>query len=369
MGRSVIGLFILVSGAITLLSSCGNNKDETPYAWKIPYDLPEPKLPDDKVITAAQVKLGRHLFYDMNLSGNQTTACASCHQQGFAFAERRQKSQGAEGDTLQRNALALVNVAYQSSFTWAHNGLPSIEAQLHLPLFNEFPIEMGVTGNEAQILERLSTKDYQQMFEKAFGDPTPSLPKIVESLASFVSTLISLNSPFDRYAYNNDDEAMSEQAVKGLNLFFSERMECFHCHGGLNFTQSSQHASQRFQLRAFHNTGLGLNDNDLGLFNVTRNEDDKGRFRAPTLRNIALTAPYMHDGSIETLVEVLDFYAQGGRGQGMHDKNKSVFVSGFSMTKEEKEALLAFLHSLTDKGFVTNQNHAAPFAVPDSALN
>ena len=188
-------------------------------------------------------------------------------------------------------------------------------------------------------------------------------------------SLISLNSPFDRYAYSQDDSALSESALRGMTLFFSEKLECHHCHGGFNFTQSTSHETQLLDLRAFHNTGLyNLNNSypnkDIGLAELTGQSRDNGRFRAPTLRNIEKSAPYMHDGSIATLSEVIDFYAAGGRqlitgdyqGDGRKNPNKSVFIKGFSINEQEKADLLAFLLALTDEEFLNNPSYSNPFS-------
>lgn len=345
-----------------LLAAC--QPASKPYQWNIPQDFPEPVVPQHNPMSDAKVALGRALFYDKALSFNGEVACASCHQQQFAFSDPRQFSVGAQNETTKRNSLALVNVAYNGSLTWAHNGLDEIEQQILIPLFTEHPIEMGVTGNEQQILKALDSEKYSLLSEEAFGQAL-DFDVIVQALASFVRSLTSFNSDFDRYTYQMQDDALSESAIRGLDLFFSERLECFHCHGGFNFTQSSKHDFQQLDLRPFHHTGLYNTDvqgaypeSDQGLIEITQQASDMGRFRAPTLRNIAVTAPYMHDGSIATLSDVIDFYAQGGRGKGKHSPLKSIFVKGFELTEQEKQDLLAFLHSLTDEEFLTNPDHA-----------
>lgn len=367
--------FFSVLGTVFVLVYVGQGKqifnayEPTPYQWDIPYNIPPPLLHQKKhVVSEQSVRLGRHLFYDTNLSGNASTACASCHQQGFAFAQRLPVSIGSTGKPLKRNALPLINLAYASSFTWAHNGLDTIEQQMHLPLFNEFPEEMGITGYEEEVLIRFDTPTYNTLFLSAYGDTTVTFERIINAIGDFVRSLTSFNSAFDRYAYNNEDDALSADAIAGMNLFFSEKLECFHCHGGLNFTQASQHSSQSFKLKAFHNNGLNITDNDSGLHAVTRNESDRGKFKAPTLRNISHTAPYMHNGSLATLSDVIDFYASGGVGEGMHQATKSPFIKGFSITEKEKAQLIAFLNSLTDEQFLTNPSHSAPFAVPENPL-
>ncbi len=351
------------------------------YRWAIPTGFPKPLVHEGNPMSEAKVSLGRYLFYDKALSGNGTQSCASCHQQAHAFAENRKVSVGSTGQAHTRNALALVNVAYNKTLTWSHPFLTDIEAQLLIPMFGQRPIEMGITGNEASILKHFRQGDYPSKFEAAFGSEEVSFNRIVQALAAFVRSLISLSSPFDRYAYTGDDNALTEQQIKGMNLFFSERLECHHCHGGFNFTQSTTHENQPINRFAFHNTGLYYTDQpnfnhkgypqyDRGMIDVTLNLGDEGRFRAPTLRNVELTAPYMHDGSIATLSDVIDFYAAGGRniesgplaGDGRLHPNKSLFVKGFVLSNDEKQALLAFLHSLTDNDFVTNEKYSDPRA-------
>ena len=347
----IVFCFTMVIGACS--------KSPTPYSWNLPHNIPPPPVPADNPLTEESIMLGEKLFFDKGLSANNTISCSSCHDPEHAFAEPKTVSVGANGDALNRNALALVNVAYNASFTWAHNNLESIEKQLMIPLFNEHPVEMGVTGNEKRILKRFEGSEYRALFEAAYGDDTPNLNNIVKALASYVRSLVSFNSAFDNYAYAQDDDALTPQQLEGLNLFFSERTECFHCHGGLNFTQSSKHSFQPFTAQPFHNTGLYNEDgkgsypeSDMGLYSVTHNKDDMGKFRAPTLRNIALTAPYMHDGSIATLDEVIEFYARGGNVAESPNPYRSPFIKSFAITEEEKAALVAFLQSLTDEEFV-----------------
>jgi cytochrome c peroxidase len=358
-----------------LLASC--NKAPTAYDWNIPADFPKPQVPADNPMTDVKVELGRHLFYDPNLSANGQQSCASCHQQQHAFAEPLITSVGSTGELHHRNSQALVNVAYNKNLTWAHSELTTLERQIIIPLFGEQPLEMGVTGHEEKVLSRFDTALYKQLFDNAFGDEQANFDHIIKALASFVRSLVSFNSRFDQYAYAMKDDALNESEIRGMDLFFSERLECHHCHGGFNFTQSTTHEKQVLDRHAFHNTGLYNLDGkgayptaDQGLTEITENPHDMGKFRAPTLRNIALSAPYMHDGSIQSLNEVIDFYSQAGRnistgpnkGDGRNNPYKSNFVKGFELTEEEKEDLLAFLHTLTDQSFVNNPKTSNPFA-------
>ncbi|PWK50067.1 MbnH family di-heme enzyme [Pleionea mediterranea] len=359
---------------LTTLLACDNKPSDTRYNWPLREGFPRPQVPKDNPMTAEKVTLGRHLFYDKNLSFNKTQSCASCHTQKYAFAETKKQSTGSTGEKHRRNAPALVNIAYNKTLTWAHDGLKDIETQLLLPMFGESPVELGITGHEAEVLARFKTSLYTELFEQAFPDKGLSFNTMNQALASFVRSLISLNSPFDRYAYDGDDSALSESALKGMTLFFSEKFECHHCHGGFNFTQSTFHEKQLLDRRPFHNTGL-YNSNekgqypiDDGLYEVTLDHNDHGRFRAPTLRNIEVTAPYMHDGSIDTLEQVIEFYAAGGRlieedefqGDGRKNPLKSPFVKGFEITEEEKNDLIAFMQSLTDQEFLISEKHSKP---------
>ena len=379
-------LFTLMQSAalLVLLNSC--TPAPQPYQWPLPEGFPKPAVPADNPMSAAKAELGRYLFYDKALSGNGQQSCASCHQQAFAFAEPQAVSAGSTGERHRRNALALVNVAYNKTLTWAHPDLQQIEQQLLIPMFGDQPVELGISGHEQQVLQQLQREPYPALFEAAFGDEDVDFQRVTQALASFVRSLVSLQAPFDRYAYQSDDSALTPQQIDGMNLFFSERLECHHCHGGFNFTQSTSHEKQPLDRRPFHNTGLyftgrqqvagqGYPDKDRGLAELTMQQSDDGRFRAPTLRNIALTAPYMHDGSVATLEQVLDLYQQGGRyssegawpGDGRLHPAKSNFVKGFDLTAEERAAVLAFLQSLTDPHFITNPAYADPWPASPAA--
>ena len=327
--------------AMLTLLGCASG---APYAWRLPEGFPPPRVPEDNPMSVEKVEIGRHLFYDRCLSANGEQACASCHRPDYAFSDPRPLSRGSTGEVTRRNTLTLINVAYNTTFMWAHPGLTEIEQQLLIPLFGSEPVELGISGAEEEVLARLhSIRAYQQLFAAAFPatrDPF-TFNNVVKALASFVRSLVSFDTPFDRYAYFGDDQAISEPAKRGLALFFSERFECHHCHGGFNFTQSSTHVFGEMPELPFHNTGLynvGNRDaypnDDQGLSELTGNPMHRGRFRAPTLRNIRRTAPYMQEGSIATLDGVLDFYAAGGHlvvsgthaGDGRRNRLKSPFT-------------------------------------------
>lgn len=349
------------------------------YRWNLPEGFPLPAVPADNPMTVAKVELGRHLFYDKRLSADQTLSCASCHQQDKAFSDGKTVPLGVTGEAHPRNSMALVNLAYSSILTWNNPHMTQLETQMLTPLFGEEPPEMGMAGREAELLARLKADPaYVRRFQQAFaGSAEPiTLLHLTQAIASFQRSLISADSPYDRYVYAGDDQAISASARRGEALFFSERLECFHCHGGFNFSDSVQHAGSTFMEFNFHNTGLYNIDGqgayparNTGLHELTHRREDMGKFKAPTLRNIALTAPYMHDGSIATLDEVIDHYAAGGRtlhsgphaGVGSANPFKSNFVIGFALNAQERADLLAFLHSLTDSTFVSNPAFSDPF--------
>jgi cytochrome c peroxidase len=359
-----------ISGALLLFY-------ERPFHWPLPAGIPLPAVPADNPMSDVKVALGRRLFYDERLSVTGTMSCATCHRQSLAFTDGLARSVGATGERHPRGSMSLVNVAYASRLTWANHLLARLETQALTPMFGEQPIEMGLSGRESTVTELLRDDSYyRNIFAQAFpGDADPySVLNTVRALSTFVRTIVSFESPYDRYL-RGDQGALSAAQVRGLGLFFSERLECFHCHGGLNFTDSSTHADASVESVGFHNNGLynidgagGYPPENTGLLELTGDRWDTGRFKAPTLRNIAITAPYMHDGSIADLPAVIEHYARGGRridagpyaGDGGRNPYKSEFLRGFELTAEEHSDLLAFLESLTDSKVLTDVALADP---------
>jgi cytochrome c peroxidase len=335
-------------------------------------------VPADNPITNAKVRLGRRLFYDTRLSGNGTFSCASCHQQARAFSDGRARAVGSTGQAHARSAMSLTNVAYNASYGWADGRVRTLEGQMAVPMFNEHPIEMGLKGHEGQIVARFAGDPADAaLFRESFpgvADPV-SLDTIVKAIASFERTLVSAGSPFDRYLYRDERDALAPDAVRGMQLFFSDRLRCAQCHSGFNLSGPTRHAGDdRGPARhgrpqsdvagpTFHNTGLYNVDGrgaypaiDRGVFDVTHRPMDMGKFRAPTLRNVAVTAPYMHDGSVATLEAAIAHYASGG----LASPFKSPRIRRFTMSAEETKDLVAFLTSLTDRDFLTNPELAKP---------
>jgi cytochrome c peroxidase len=330
---------------LLLLAACSSG-----YDWDLPPGFPEPVVPFDNPMSAEKVELGRHLFYDPRLSGNQTQSCASCHEQARAFSDGRTTSLGSTGEATPRNSMGLGNSAYAVTLTWANPLLDRLERQAETPLFNEHPVELGLRGREDELLLRLQVPPYPALFAAA-GEEI-SIAGVTRALASFQRTLVSGDAPFDR-------DELSPAARRGLALFHSERLECFHCHGGFLFSDAVTWAGRAGASGLFHNTGLYDPYPDTGVHEITGVDGDRGRFRAPSLRNVAVTAPYMHDGSIATLNDVLDHYAAGGRAP--NSPGKSLFLRGFTLSDEERADVIAFLESLTDDRFLVDPRFANPW--------
>ncbi len=329
-----------------LLSGCGSEGESGPRAStqmepaiRVPEDFPPLPAPEDNAPNAARVALGRSLFYDERLSRTEEVSCASCHLQEHAFGDPRRVSSGVLGRQGTRNAPALVNMAYNTSFFW-HGGAPSLELQAIDPIKN--PLEMDMTLGE--LAERLALDPAMaRAFDEAYAEP-PSEYTIPRALSSFVRSLVSGDSAFDRYERGEAD-ALSESALRGKAIFEGERGECFHCHVGFNFSNNG-----------FRNNGIAADDPDRGRAELTNKASDVGKFKVPTLRNVEVSAPYMHDGSLATLEQVIEHYDQGGRGH----ENTDPTIAPLELDAEEKADLLAFLRSLTDEQFLTDPRHADP---------
>jgi cytochrome c peroxidase len=276
--------------------------------------------------------------------------------------------------------MSLANAGYDAALTWANPALVSLEEQAMIPILGSDPVELGLHGQESRFLADVAGDPvYQKLFPAAFRGEKDlfTMNNVARSLAAFERTLISVNSPYDRYRYDNEPNAISDSAKRGEVLFFSgERTGCFQCHGGWNFNGSVRFEGSDSSRAAFQNTGLyniagefSYPRQNTGLYEVTHRLEDIGKFRVPTLRNIAVTAPYMHDGSIATLPEVIDHYAAGGRtiasgpyaGIGHDNPNKAPNVGGFNLNDTEKRDLIAFLESLTDSQFLHDPGLSDPW--------
>jgi cytochrome c peroxidase len=374
LGHSVTVALCLAAVTLSGMSSCNFGPD-------IPRWVPPALEPADNPTTPEKVELGRHLFYDKRLSAGQTMACATCHQQERAFTDGKPVAVGSTGQLSGRNSMSLANVAYFPTLTWGNPQIVSLEAQTLIPIFGEHPVEMGMAGKEALLFQRLKADPtYQKLFAKAFPDQARasenelySLSTVTKALAAFERTLLSFNSPYDRYKYGGQQTAISRAARRGESLFFSEKLECHHCHGSFLFTDNIKHTRLAFVEKGFHNTGLYNEDGKgayptghEGIAEFTGRDEDMGKFRTPSLRNVALTAPYMHDGSIDTLEEVIrTHYAKQGRAVFVGkpaNPLRSQFIVGFTVSDEEVRDLVEFLKSLTDESFLRKRKFSNPWA-------
>jgi cytochrome c peroxidase len=354
---SIVGMLWLLSGQIRAGDPAGS------WEWNLPKGFPKPFVPVDNPMTAAKVELGRHLFYDRRMSANGQASCATCHKQELAFTDGRTVGVGATGESHSRGAMSLVNVAYSGALTWSNPKMTRLEDQALVPMFGEHPVELGLREGDGFLPRVRSDAKYRELFARAFPNETDpvSIGNVTKAIASFERSIISARSPYDRYHYGGDDNAVSDSAKRGEILFFSQNVACFRCHGGFNFSDATVSERTADREREFHNTGLYLSypAPNVGIYEHTHNPADTGKFKAPTLRNVAVTAPYMHDGSVPTLEDVLDHSAGGGRA---HDNpNKDPLIHGFPLSSQERADLIAFLQALTDEEVLRDKRFSNPW--------
>lgn len=345
-----------------------------------PRGFPKPVIPAGDVFTREKARLGRSLFYDKRMSVNGSASCGTCHRQELAFTDGRARAEGATGQLHPRSSMSLVNLAYNGAFNWSDPAVRSLEEQALKPMFSTNPVELGLGGVRQKFLSLIrSDQAYRPEFRRAFpGEADPyTITNVAKAIATFERSILSAASPYDRFHFDGDEGAISEAAKRGEILFFLDTGPgCFRCHGGFQFSDAVDYAGRERSPIEFHNTGLfnlagrySYPPPSLGLYLFTKRAADMGKFKAPTLRNIALTAPYMHDGGITTLGEVLDHYAAGGRtigsgplaGEGHENPAKDKFVRPFHMTARNKADLIAFLESLTDESLIRNPEYADPW--------
>jgi cytochrome c peroxidase len=370
-------------GAIRTAQAAATER-QAPWRWDLPPGVPEPVVPSNNPMSPVKFELGRRLFYEKQLSGNGVLACAGCHLQARAFADNLPRAVGSTGDIHPRAAMSLANIAYASVLTWADPNETRLEKQLLTPVFGTKPIEMGLSGKEAQLFATLrGDSTYQRLFRESFPGQTDaiSIDNIAKAIATFERGLISFNSPYDRSKYRGEVNALSAAARRGEQLFNSDRLGCARCHSGITFSASVNFRGKASPTIEFRNNGL-YNVGPLGAYpadnpgvaGVTKRPADNGAFKAPSLRNIAVSAPYMHDGSLATLDDVIAHYARGGRltatgpnaGDGRLNPNKSPLIRGFRITPAEQRDLVAFLNALTDSSFLRDPRFADPSAEPRS---
>lgn len=331
----------------------------TPYALEIPLGFPEMPVPANNPLTVEGVELGRHLFYEKRLSGDNSMSCASCHLQTHSFSDPDRFSTGIDGIQGTRQSMALVNMGWEDRFFWDGRA-STLERQIFFPVRD--PIEMHETWPNA-VAKLQADPAYVRLFGRAFGTTTVDSVLVSKAIAQFIRTMVSGNSKFDRYMRGDEMLTVEEQLGFQLTLleggvppaspFGQGGADCFHCH---------PHGGGRFTDGIIRNNGLDPASawTDLGLGAVTGRPQDNAKFKTPTLRNIALTAPYMHDGRFQTLEEVIDHYDSGGHPSPTIDPNMKFTEGGLQLTPEKKQQLIAFLHTLTDEDFINDQRFSDP---------
>lgn len=342
-----------------MLGSCTEDSaveyDPTPYALAVG-NFPDAPIPPDNKLTNAGVELGRMLFYEKLLSGDGSQACADCHVQADAFTDLDRFSLGIQNLEGRRQAMVIFNMAWHDEgFSWDGRA-QRLRDQALMPI--QDPLEMDETLEN--VISKLSeVEDYRDQFVRAFGSEEINEINISLALEQFMNSIISKDSKWDRFLAGT--ETLTESEERGRSLFFNEfdpfglvrGAECFHCHGGFNFTNN-----------ALMNNGLDsdLEFTDLGLFEVTGLDEDKAKFKVPSLRNIALTPPYMHDGRFATLEEVIDHYDLGVEESSTVDPLMQYNLEpGLGLTTQEKADLIAFMKTLTDDLFLNNPEYSSPF--------
>lgn len=344
LSQSLLLIILVLSGAALLgcSESTGALDADVPEETLIPPPgFPSMFLPSDNPFTEAKALLGRYLFYDTRFSRDYSVSCGSCHLQEHAFSDPNRISVGVEGRTGIRNAPSLTNVGYNLILLW-EGGVRTLEQQAVVPIIHPDEMDMNTDSLVRRLQEEVL---YKELFRNAWGDDEITIARITKSISTFERSLISANSPFDDFHRRDDKSALSESAQRGQELFFNETADCFHCHGGYNFTDNG-----------LHNNGLSATE-DQGRYEITQNELDKGKFKTPTLRNIAVTAPYMHDGRFATLEEVLNHYNRGGDGH----PNSGSLIRPLGLTDENIQDVIAFLQSLTDEEFLRDTTFSNPW--------
>jgi cytochrome c peroxidase len=333
---------VTAAAAMLLLVAADTRKAPAPPAVRVPLGLLPIAWPSDNPYSVEKAELGRFLYFDKRMSKDETVACATCHSPENAFADGAAVSTGIKGQKGGRSAPTTLNRAYSLAQFWDGRA-STLEEQAKGPIAN--PIEMGHT-HEAVVSRLNMVLGYRKLFEKVFGDPEVTIDRVAQAIATYERTLLSGNSPYDRYRAGQKT-AMTASQIRGFDVFVN-KAKCDQCHEGINFTSNS-----------YHNLGVGMDkpNPDVGRLEVTKDPKDYGTFKTPTLREIARTAPYMHDGSLKTLEEVVDFYDKGG----IKNKNLDEKIFELKLTDQDKKDLVAFMKALNGEGW---QSMTAPKSFP-----
>lgn len=353
-----VWLYIIIQSGCTGFNSktvIEKNEEEIPPAIRNQF-YSDPSNP----ITDAKVELGRYLFYDKRLSVNNTKSCASCHDPRFSFTDTYRRSVGAYGDLTLFNSPPLINLVFNRYFTYADSSLHTPEQQINNPMFADKPVELGWKNSEIELLKRLSADSfYQLLFSKAFPGAKQSelftVKHVQYSITSFIKTIVSFNSPYDDYVYRGKKTALDSCQISGMRLFQSARLKCNQCHSGVNFNEPAFKSSPHFNTGFFSDTLIHK-----GLASKTGNSNDIGKYKTPTLRNLAFTSPYFHDGSVESLQEVVYMFEKGNVSD---QQNKHPFIQGFKLSLQERSDLIRFLLCLTDSTILYRTEYQNPWKI------
>lgn len=336
MRRVVLRLLACVPALIVPVVIVDGQK---PATVPVPLGLLPVQWPKDNPYSPEKAELGKLLYFDARLSADNTVSCASCHSPKYAFTDGAPVSTGIRGQKGGRSAPTVINRAYSLAQFWDGRA-PTLEEQAKGPIAN--PIEMGET-HENVVAKLKGIAGYRSLFAQAFGSGEISIDLLAKAIATFERTVLSGNAPYDRYKAG-DRKAMTPEQVRGMKVYF-DKAKCDQCHEGINFTSN-----------AYHNLGVGMDkpNPDLGRYAVTKSSADRGAFKTPTLRDIARTAPYMHDGSLKTLEEVVDFYDKGG----IPNTNLDEKIKPLKLTVQERKDLVAFMQALNGEGWQKIQTPA-----------
>ncbi len=333
--------------------SCSQNTSEkimsdSKYTPEVPKHFPAPKFPDYNPFTDAKAELGRYLFHEpLMVKDSSFPSCSHCMYQSAAFSNNVRFARGYNREPEQRNNMTLINSVYRNRYFWDSRG-KAIEGPAYRSIF----MKKIFASDTNEIAKRLREQPlYRELFAKAFGDTAQITSyRAALAIATYVRSLISGNSKYDKYI-NGQTQLFNENEKSGMTIFFSDRAKCSVCHSGIFFTDEKP-----------HNTGVTTHYFDRGYYELTNLISDRGKFLTPTLRNVELTYPYMHDGYLTNLNDVIEHYNRGG----YMFINKDTLMKPLNLTKQEKQDLISFLKTLTDWEFINNPKFSNPFAKKDN---
>jgi len=332
----MLASLIMVSAFFFCCNLSQKKLDHSDYALITRTDWPELVIPKDNLMTVASVAFGKQLFFDKRLSIDSTISCASCHKPESGFADSTSLSIGVHNRTGLRNSGSLANVAFLPYFN-RDGGVKTLDRFSLVPIEDHDEMNLNLLVMRDRLIQ---DKDYVYQAKEIYGRE-PDAFSVSRAIASYLRTFISDQSPYDRFVYDRDSFALTESQKRGYQLFFGDQAKCGACHNGEHLTNF------KFENNGLHESYVGK---DRGRQRVTDNPEDEGKFRVASMRNVALTAPYMHDGSLSDLKSVLDHYAN----HGQNNQYKNPIIDSISLNEEDKIDIIAFLESLTDNGFIND---------------